>query len=149
MAGEYRFLTALGRMAKGAFASGDKGPRLAQVVCDAAPHQPSNYQAIFLSLEAGKYVDKVWKNHIFHPPPLLLNRRVMVAQAGAKGPLGAVLGAGTAPMSFPRHTPRLGLPSLLSLSGTQPPLNSWGRSWPWLAGIAGTSSYVCLCLCSV
>lgn len=48
---------------------GTRGPGWPMQCGTAAPAQPSNHQAIFLSLEEGKCVDKVWKNHIFHPTP--------------------------------------------------------------------------------
>lgn len=117
---------------KGCLCLGTGGPGWPGWCVAAAPAQPSNHQAIFLSLEEGKCVDKVWKNHIFHP---LLNCWVMVAQAGAEGPLEAVAGCWDESHVLPQAHPQAGPPLPAPHSGTQPPLNSWNRSWPWLAGV--------------
>lgn len=48
---------------------GRRGPGWPRCCVMAAPAQPSHHQAILLSLEEGKCIGQVWKNHIFHPTP--------------------------------------------------------------------------------
>lgn len=76
-------------------AQGVRGPGQPRWCVMAALAQPSNHQAIFLSLEEGKCVDKVWKKHIFHLTPPASKRWGNGCTSrgwGAPGGAGWVLG---------------------------------------------------------
>lgn len=118
---------------------------------------PLTTRPYFFPLEKGKCVDKVWKNHIFHPSPSaskLSDNGCKSRGWGASGGTGRVLrqvpcpSSGTPPgWASPPFSP-MQAPSRLWIAGID-----LGRGWQGselaLAGIAGMSDYVCLCLCNV